>query len=221
MPVDNETNRARVKASREALIARIGRDEYLRQENQKRKLRRERQRARTAPAPTPVSVPTPVPITSISAPVSSTASIRVPTTSVPFTPPTVAIERTVPVNTGFIAPTVTLEKTVPINVPTPEGKEEKEEKEEKEQKTDTCEALFEQVYEAKVKYYANLLIPRKKKRDSVFQQFKKIVNLHRKRFGTLIECSNLNFLKDTQKVIDFINTHWKTPNSRNSQIQAI
>ena len=192
MPIDNATNRARVKASREALIARIGKDEYLRQENEKRKARRTRQRARTA-------VPAPV--------------------AVPFTPPTVAIERSVPINVPFTPPTVKLEKTVPINIPTLEQKDQKEEKEQKE--PDTCEQLFEKVYQAKIKYYANLSIPRKIKRDSVLQQFKKIVNLHRKIFGTLTDCNNLNFLKDTDKVISFVNKQYKTPNSRNSQIQAI
>ena len=203
MPISKEENKARVKASREALIARIGKDEYLRQENEKRKARRLRQRARTASASTSVA-PAPVPV--------------------PFTPPTVAIERSVPVNVAFIPPKVQLEKTVPINMPTldqKEQKEEKEEKEGKEEKTDTCEALFEKVYQAKVAYYSNLLIPRKIKKDSVFQQFTKIVNLHRKIFGTLTDCNNLNFLKDTDKVIAFINKQYKTPNSRNSQIQAI
>lgn len=193
MAIDNATNKARVQASRLALIARIGKDEYLRQENQKRKLRRERQRARSAP---------------------SVALER----SVSFTPPTVALERSVPVNVSFIAPKVELEKTVAPTMPT---LEQKEQKEEKEQKTDTCEALFEKVYQAKVKYYDNMIIPKTIKRDSVLQQFKKITNLHKKIVGSATDCNNLYFLKDTNKIISFINTNYKTDNSRNSQVQAI
>ena len=203
MAIDNAINRERVKTSRLALIARIGIDAYRQQENEKRKARRTRQRARTAPASAPVAP----------------APVAVPA---PFIPPVVKLERSVPVNAPFIPPVVELEKIAPINMPIPEQKEQKEEKEEKEEKkTDTCEQLFEKVYQAKVEYYKNLSIPRKIKRDSVLQQFTKIVNLHRKIFGTLIECSNLNFLKDTDKVIAFINKQYKTPNSRNSQIQAI
>ena len=106
MPVDDATNRERVRASREALILRIGREEYLRQESQKRKERRARARARTAPTIVPTPTPTPTPV----APV---APVKVRKNNVSFEPPTVK-----------------LEKTVPVKMPTFEQKtEEKEQKE--------------------------------------------------------------------------------------------
>ena len=40
-------------------------------------------------------------------------------------------------------------------------------------------------------------------------------------FQSSIDCNNLDFLKNTKKVIDFINKHYKTATSRNSQVQAI
>ena len=216
MPISKEENKARVKASREALIARIGIDAYRQQENQKRKLRRERQRARSAPSVAPTPAPAPV-----RAPVYTSVPIKVRTNNIPFTPPTVALERSVAVNVSRVPPKVRLEKTVPISIPTLEEKH--EQKEEKEQKTqdDACETLFEKVYQAKVKYYDNMLIPKTIKKDSVAQQFKKITNLYKKMFQSSIDCNNLDFLKNTKKVIDFINKHYKTANSRNSQVQAI
>lgn len=216
MPISKEENRSRVKASREALIARIGIDVYRQQENQKRKLRRERQRARSAPSVAPTPAPAPV-----RAPVYTSVPIRVRTNNIPFTPTTVALERSVAVNVSRVPPKVRLEKTVPISIPTLEEKH--EQKEEKEQKTqdDACETLFEKVYQAKVKYYDNMLIPKTIKKDSVAQQFKKITNLYKKMFQSSIDCNNLDFLKNTKKVIDFINKHYKTANSRNSQVQAI
>ena len=59
------------------------------------------------------------------------------------------------------------------------------------------------------------------KKSTVESQFKKVENIHKKMRNT--EMDNLDWLKDTKNVLDFISTHdkWKTPNSKNSQIQAI
>ena len=66
-----------------------------------------------------------------------------------------------------------------------------------------------------------MLIPKTIKKESVAQQFKKITNLYKKIFGSVTDCNNLDFLKDTNKIISFINSNYKTDNSRNSQVQAI
>ena len=175
--VSNELNRARVKASREALIARIGIDEYRRQESAKRKNRRLRASARSAPAiiPDPAPVPTP--------------NLRL--APMPFIPTIVQ-----------------LEKTVPVIVQTDVG-------------VDRCEKLVDHIFKEKEKYYSTVNPRRTIKRSTVVQQFNKVSNIYKNMFKVSIDCSDLSFLKDTTKVVGFVNGHFKSPNSRVSNISAI
>jgi hypothetical protein len=68
---------------------------------------------------------------------------------------------------------------------------------------------------------ANLTPARTIKKESVKQQLDKVKNLHKKMMKTTTDCSDFSFLRDTEKVIDFVNKEWKTDDSRASQIQAI
>ena len=88
-------------------------------------------------------------------------------------------------------------------------------------KVENCNELLEQVYKAKTIYLANLTPPRTIKKESVKQQLDKVKNLHKKMMKTTTDCSDFSFLRDTEKVIDFVNKEWKTDDSRASQIQAI
>ena len=88
-------------------------------------------------------------------------------------------------------------------------------------KAENCEELLEQVFLTKSKYLASLRPPRTIKKQSVKQQLTKVINLYRKMTGQSTDCRSFDFLRPTAEVINFINTHWKTPNSRNSQVQAI
>lgn len=60
-------------------------------------------------------------------------------------------------------------------------------------------------------------------RKTIDQQFNKVMNLYRLINGKQPDCKSLDFLKDTDTVIEAINSNpkWKTANSRNAQIQAI
>jgi len=60
-------------------------------------------------------------------------------------------------------------------------------------------------------------------RQTIDQQFAKVLNLYRLIHKQQPDCKNLDFLKDTGAVIKTIesNPKWKTNNSRNAQIQAI
>ena len=88
---------------------------------------------------------------------------------------------------------------------------------------ENCEDLLEQVYKAKLEYNSSLDNPKKISKKTVAQQLTKVVNLRKYMLGGEKDCSDFDFLKDTDKVIDFINTstRWKTANSKNSQLQAI
>ena len=58
------------------------------------------------------------------------------------------------------------------------------------------------------------------KKSSVKQQLSKIRNLNKK-MNHEFELKDFEFLRDTATVVKFVEKTWKTPNSRNSQYQAI
>ncbi len=91
----------------------------------------------------------------------------------------------------------------------------------KSRKAENCDDLLKQVFQAKSEYLASQNPPKTIKKSSVSQQLTKVVNLYKKMTGSSADCTDFEFLRDTDKIINFINTNWKTPNSRNSQIQAI
>ena len=86
-----------------------------------------------------------------------------------------------------------------------------------------CADLLELVYQAKVKYDVNLDRPRGIKKKSVKEQLDKVLNIYKKMTGKTSDCTDFEWLKDTSKVIKFIENHvkWNTSNSKNSQLQAI
>lgn len=88
-------------------------------------------------------------------------------------------------------------------------------------KPNKCPSLLEKVFQAKKSHLASLKPPRTIKRTSVEQQFKKVMNIHKFLYGKVAKCNDLDFLRNTEKIIAFVNKHWKTPNSRATQIQAI
>ena len=87
-----------------------------------------------------------------------------------------------------------------------------------EEKNPPNDDLFEKIYKAKQKIAKSN--GKTIKEASVKQQYAKINNLCKK-MTNKANCSDFDFLKDTDKVVKFINANWKTDNSRNSQIQAI
>ena len=72
-------------------------------------------------------------------------------------------------------------------------------------KVENCIDLLEQVFKAKTIYLANLTPPRTIKKESVSQQLDKVKKLHKKMMKTTTDCSDFSFLKDTEKVIKFVN----------------
>ena len=169
--VSNELNKARVKASREALIARIGIEEYRRQENLKRKARRSRAARET-----------------LSDEFKSAPVIEPLVPSVPFTIPVVQLEKNVPI-------------TVPID--------------------DKCKGFIEKIFLEKQKYYSKLSPPRTIKKSSVVQQFNRVSNMYKNMFKVSMNCSDLEWLRDTDRVVGFVNGYFRSPNSRVSNISAI
>jgi integrase len=83
-------------------------------------------------------------------------------------------------------------------------------------------SLIDTIYTDKVEYLEKLGNGKTIKKETVVQQLDKVLNLY-KLINNKNNIDNFSFdyLKDTNKVIDFINNNWNTENSRNSQIQAI
>ena len=88
-------------------------------------------------------------------------------------------------------------------------------------KLSKCELLLERIYAKKVKYLASLVPPRTVKKSSTTQQFNRVMNIHKFMIGDIANCDNLNWLRDTEKIVDFINGRYKTASSRNVQISSI
>lgn len=87
-------------------------------------------------------------------------------------------------------------------------------------KTFLRSVLIDKIYTAKLQFSK----AKKKtlKKSSVENQYKKVENIHMAMFGREMK-ENLNWLSKTDDVLNFIklNKKWKTPNSKNSQLQAI
>ena len=81
-----------------------------------------------------------------------------------------------------------------------------------------CDALLEAVFIAKTKIanHNNHKINRK----TIVEQFKNIRNLYKHMYGKDTDCTDFDFLKNTTKVIKFINEYpvWKTDSSRNKRM---
>ena len=92
---------------------------------------------------------------------------------------------------------------------------------EEKKETEQDDGLLEQVFKAKILYLSKLSPPKTIKKASVKQQLEKVRNLYKKKTGRTGTNIDFTFLRDTNSVIQFVNQHWKTANSRNSQIQAI
>jgi hypothetical protein len=86
---------------------------------------------------------------------------------------------------------------------------------------DTCESLFKKILSAKkeIAESKNKTI----KESSIKSQFVKVQNIYKKMNNKPIDCSNFNWLRDTDKVLKFIqdNPVWKTADSKSGQVQAI
>ena len=89
--------------------------------------------------------------------------------------------------------------------------------------TENCEDLVEQLYIAKKEYLLKQNPPKTIKKSSVKAALNRVNLLYRYMFKKDSDCSNFNWLKDTDRVIKFIKTYpgWETANSRNGQLQAI
>lgn len=87
--------------------------------------------------------------------------------------------------------------------------------------------LLELIFKIKTKLANEQPKPKTIKKSSIEAQLRKVRNIHKKLTGNNANSVNntidLKWLRDTDKVIKFIQTHdsWKTANSRNSQLQAI
>ena len=86
---------------------------------------------------------------------------------------------------------------------------------------ENCDALFEAVWHAKLKIAEHT--GKKITKKSVKEQYTNVRNLYKYMHGSETDCSNFDFLKDTKKVIKFINDRekWSKPASKNKQIQSI
>lgn len=83
-----------------------------------------------------------------------------------------------------------------------------------------CDDLLEQLYQSKLKHLKTIG-KKPVKRQTMIQQFNKVKNIYKFMFDKEMDCIDFDFLKDTIKIIKFVNDHWNTPESRNGQIQAI
>jgi alkylhydroperoxidase/carboxymuconolactone decarboxylase family protein YurZ len=85
---------------------------------------------------------------------------------------------------------------------------------------DTCEAVFQKILKAKQETAET--IDKVIDEASVKSQFDKVQNIYKK-MNDKRDCSNFEWLRDTDGVLDFIGNHakWKTDDTRSSQIQAI
>ena len=82
-----------------------------------------------------------------------------------------------------------------------------------------CEAMIVRIYKAKVALLAGA--GKSIKKATVARQMRNVELLYERLTGKKSTCSDFDFLADTGAVVALVNKHFRTPNSRNTQFQAI
>ena len=81
------------------------------------------------------------------------------------------------------------------------------------------EDLLNQLYTLKSEYYKAMKPPRTIKIETVAQQLTKIKNIYKKIYNE--DFKDFEFLKDTQRIFNYVNDNYNTAESKNAQYRAI